>query len=98
MIRRLRLSFAEAAAFREEYERNIIKGGAFIHTAEEFEPRDVVEIQLDLGFCGESERVDVVIVTLKLSFMWKKATTNDESPIRGMSALIGGAGRRQTCI
>ena len=62
MIPRLRLSFAEADAFREEYERNIVKGGAFIHTAEEFEVRDVVEVELDLGFCGESVVLEAEIV------------------------------------
>jgi Tfp pilus assembly protein PilZ len=62
MSRRLRVTFKEAAVFREEYERNIFNGGAFIRTAEEFQPRDLVEVELELGFCGESVVVDAEIV------------------------------------
>jgi len=62
MLRRLRLQFADAAVFREEYERNIINGGAFIHTAEEFEVRDLVEVELELGFCDASVVLEAEIV------------------------------------
>jgi Tfp pilus assembly protein PilZ len=62
MTRRLRVSFAEASVFREEYERNIVKGGAVIETTEAFEPRDLVEVELELGFCGESVVLEAEIV------------------------------------
>jgi Tfp pilus assembly protein PilZ len=62
MIRRLRLAFGEAVVFREEYERNIVNGGAFICTREAFEARDLVEVELELSFCGESVVLDAEIV------------------------------------
>ena len=62
MVRRLRLSFADAAVFREEYERNIVNGGSFIRTAEDFQPRDLVEVELEFGFCGESVVLEAEIV------------------------------------
>jgi Tfp pilus assembly protein PilZ len=62
MSRRLVVSFEEAAIFREEYERNIVNGGVFIHTAEEFDARDVVEIELELGFRGESVVLEAEVV------------------------------------
>jgi Tfp pilus assembly protein PilZ len=62
MARRLRLPFADAAAFREEYERNIVNGGAFIRTAEEFEVRELAEVELELGFCGDSVVLEAEIV------------------------------------
>lgn len=62
MSRRLVLSFEEAALFREEYERNILNGGAFIHTEESFDARDLVEVELALGFRGESVVLEAEIV------------------------------------
>lgn len=52
--RRLKLCFLEAAAFRGEFESNLAKGGLFVPTDEEFEPRELVEIELTLEFCGET--------------------------------------------
>jgi len=62
MSRRLHLPFAKAAVFRAEYEQNIVNGGAFIRTAEEFQPRDLVEVELELGFCGQSVVLEAEIV------------------------------------
>jgi Tfp pilus assembly protein PilZ len=62
MSRRLRLSFTDAAEFREEYQRNILNGGAFVHTAEELDARDLVEIELELGFRGESVVLEAEVV------------------------------------
>jgi Tfp pilus assembly protein PilZ len=62
MARRLRLPFADAAEFREEYERNIVNGGAFIRTAEEFEVRELAEVEIELGFCGDSVVLEAEIV------------------------------------
>lgn len=62
MVRRLRLAFEEAVVFQEEYERNIVNGGAFIHTGEAFEARDLVEVEIELNFCGETVALDAEIV------------------------------------
>jgi len=51
--RRLKLCFVDAAAFRAEFEHNLANGGLFVPTDEEFEPRELVEIELALEFCGE---------------------------------------------
>jgi len=51
--RRLKLCFVDAAAFRAEFENNLANGGLFVPTDEEFEPRELVEIELSLEFCGE---------------------------------------------
>jgi Tfp pilus assembly protein PilZ len=62
MARRLRLPFADATAFREEFERNIVKGGAFVRTTEAFEARDLVEVELELGFRGDSVVLEAEVV------------------------------------
>jgi Tfp pilus assembly protein PilZ len=62
MAHRLRIAFEDAAVFRKEYERNIVNGGAFIHTAEAFQPRELVQVELELGFCGESVVLQAEIV------------------------------------
>jgi hypothetical protein len=62
MVRRLRRAFDEAVEFWDEFERNIINGGAVIRTGESFEPRDLVEVELELGFCGESVVLEAEIV------------------------------------
>lgn len=48
--RRLVLRFADAAAFRVEYERNLIQGGVFVPTRESFELRESVQVVLELPF------------------------------------------------
>ena len=62
MVHRLRLQFADAAVFREEYGRNIVKGGAFVPTGEKFEVRDLVEVELEFGFCDESVVLEAEVV------------------------------------
>ncbi len=54
MPRRLQLRFDTLAAFRGELEHNIVCGGAFIGTTEGYEPRELVEVEIDLPFCGQS--------------------------------------------
>lgn len=58
----LRLCFDTQEAFREEYERNIAKGGAFVAGADFAEPREVVELELELAFCGERIRLPAEVV------------------------------------
>lgn len=60
--RRLRIAFEEAAAFRAEYERNLIKGGIFIQAKEPFQLRELVEVDLALDFCGESVVLEAEVV------------------------------------
>ena len=54
--------FADVAVFQEEYGRNIVKGGAFVRTAEKFEVRDLVEVELEFGFCDASVVLEAEIV------------------------------------
>jgi len=62
MTRRLRLTLPDAPTFRVEYERNMANGGAFVPTGETFELREIVEVEVELPFCGESlvEEAEVV--------------------------------------
>jgi hypothetical protein len=50
---RLRVVFEGQEVFREEYARNIANGGIFVPTRQSFEPRQLVELEVDLAFQGE---------------------------------------------
>ena len=52
VARSLHLVFEDAAAFLREYERNLVKGGAFVPTREAFEPRELVEVRVEAPFAG----------------------------------------------
>lgn len=52
VARSLHLVFEEAATFLREYERNLVKGGAFVPTRERFEPRELVEVRVEAPFAG----------------------------------------------
>jgi Tfp pilus assembly protein PilZ len=52
MFRTLRVEFASLIDFQREYQRNIANGGVFVETREQFEFREVVEVELALLFCG----------------------------------------------
>jgi Tfp pilus assembly protein PilZ len=54
--RRLSVRFEDATAFREEFERNLSNGGLFVRSAEVFEQRELVEVELVLAFCNEKLR------------------------------------------
>jgi hypothetical protein len=58
----LRLPFASQEAFRQEFERNIAKGGAFVEGVEFGELREMVTVELELGFCGERIRIPAEVV------------------------------------
>jgi len=60
--RRLSVRFEDAAAFREEFERNLSNGGLFVPSEEVFEQRELVEVELVLAFCGEKLRFPGEIV------------------------------------
>jgi Tfp pilus assembly protein PilZ len=62
MTRRLRLTLPDARALRDEYQRNMARGGAFVPTAESFELREIVEVELHLLSSGASlvEEAEVV--------------------------------------
>ena len=62
MSGRLRLQFDDAEAFRVEFEKNIAKGGAFVSTADDFELRTIIEVELVLSFCGESRVLEAEVV------------------------------------
>lgn len=62
--RRLKLCFEDADAFRSEFEHNLANGGLFVPTDEEFEPRELVEIELALAYCGETFSLPAEIVSV----------------------------------
>jgi Tfp pilus assembly protein PilZ len=51
--RSLHLVFESPKAFRIEYARNLVKGGAFVQTRERFALRELVEVRLEAPFAGE---------------------------------------------
>jgi Tfp pilus assembly protein PilZ len=53
VARSLHLVFQSATAFREEYARNLVKGGAFVPTREPLALRELVEVVLEVPFAGE---------------------------------------------
>jgi hypothetical protein len=61
-LRSLHLAFADAHAFRAEYERNLVKGGAFIPTAQRFALRELVEVRLEAGFANETLTLGAEVV------------------------------------
>lgn len=50
--RRLHLSFGTAKAFRVEYARNLVQGGAMIASKGAFEMREIVDVVLEAPFAG----------------------------------------------
>src|SRR5215510_14551152 len=52
MFRTLRVEYDSLIDFQREYQRNIANGGVFVETREQFEFREVVEVELALLFCG----------------------------------------------
>jgi Tfp pilus assembly protein PilZ len=62
MARRLQLVFRDGNEFLEEYQRNIAVGGAFIRSAQDFEPRETVCVELRLDFCDASLDLEAEVV------------------------------------
>ena len=63
MFRTLAIRFEQREEFAQEYSRNLANGGMFIPTAEEFDLREVVEIDLNLDFCDRTVTLQAEIVT-----------------------------------
>jgi len=53
MFRSLSVAFESLETFRREYQRNIANGGMFVPTEQEFEMREVVDLELRLEFCDK---------------------------------------------
>jgi Tfp pilus assembly protein PilZ len=53
MFRTLSVAFDRQDEFEREFRQNIARGGIFVPTLDEFELREVVEIEIDLRFCSE---------------------------------------------
>jgi len=62
MSRRLKLRFEDAASFRDEYRGNIVQGGAFVRTLEQFSLREPVRVEIELAFCGVIAELDAEVV------------------------------------
>jgi Tfp pilus assembly protein PilZ len=58
----LRVSFADAEAFQQEYASNLVNGGVFVATGERFELREAVSVQLILEFCAKSVLLPAEVV------------------------------------
>jgi hypothetical protein len=62
MPRRLRVPFVDLEAFRREFETHIAHGGLFVPTLERFEPRELIEVELELHFCGAAPVLEAEVV------------------------------------
>ncbi len=58
----LHIRFDDPVAFRTEYERNIIQGGAFVPTTRRFDLRSTETVELELAWCGEVVSLEAEIV------------------------------------
>lgn len=63
MFRTLGIRFEDRDKFAREYSRNLANGGMFIPTDEQFDLREVVEIDLHLVFCERTVTLQAEIVT-----------------------------------
>ncbi len=77
MFRRLTVPFDDLETFRRELEWHIAQGGIFVPTQEQFQLREVVEVQLDLRFCEAAPVFEGEVV-------------NQVRPGRGSQAPIAG--------
>lgn len=62
MSRRLKLYFDDPVAFRREYRGNIVQGGAFVRTADDFSLREPVVVVVELAFAGVTAELDAEVV------------------------------------
>ena len=63
MLRKLTLEFPDREVFVQEYHRNLANGGTFVPTGLALEPREVIEVELDLGFCERSVALQAEVVS-----------------------------------
>jgi hypothetical protein len=52
VARSLHLVFEDAGSFLREYRQNLVKGGAFVASDELFEPRELVDVRVEVPFAG----------------------------------------------
>ncbi len=84
MTVRLEMQFDDASAFAHEFEKNISKGGAFIASSEEPELRSMVEVAIDLRFCGEHRVLEAEVVHVQpgagvaVQFLYDAAALREE--------------------
>jgi Tfp pilus assembly protein PilZ len=62
MSRRLKLRFEDPVAFRKEYRENIVQGGAFVRTRQDFSLREAVVVEVELVFAGVTAELDAEVV------------------------------------
>lgn len=63
MARRVRISFPTLHAFRRELEDNIVCGGVFVQTNEDFGLREPIQVEIDLPFCDQSVVLEAEVVS-----------------------------------
>ena len=63
MLRQLAIEFDDRDAFAREYQRNLANGGLFVPTGDAFELRELVEVAMDLGFCGRCVTLQAEVVS-----------------------------------
>ena len=63
MFRSLNIRFQDRESFAQEYQRNLANGGIFIPTPEDFEAREVIEVELDLEFCERFVTLQAEVVS-----------------------------------
>jgi len=61
LIRDIRIEFDDPGVFLEEYERNLSSGWIFVQSDADLELGEVVEVTLDLSFCGHSARALAIV-------------------------------------
>ena len=63
MFRNANIEFIDREAFVKEYHRNLANGGIFVPTSESFEPREVIEVALELRFCDRVVTLQAEVVS-----------------------------------
>lgn len=63
MSRTVNVEFFDREAFVHEYHRNLANGGIFVPTSDSFEPREVIEVDLDLRFCERVVTLQAEVVS-----------------------------------
>ena len=63
MFQQLTIRFESRDEFMEEFETNISRGGIFIPTVDEFEMREVVDVDIELAFCGGTFSAQAEVVS-----------------------------------
>lgn len=62
VARSLHLVFEDATAFLREYGRNLVKGGAVVPSDQAFEPRELVEVRVEIPFANAKLSLQAEVV------------------------------------